>query len=314
MQARGCLVIFGGLDARHRPLADLWQFCVATRAWTPLATPPSGGGLRTRAFSWPAARHQHSLTALVPPPLVPAPTTTFTATHHDAAAAAVRGNATASPALLLFGGVSLPARAGGSPLLDDGLWLLSLRRAAWVRVHTPAGARRPSARIGHVALASPASTLWLATGLTAAAAEDDAAWLFAAPSTLEAALSSCFGDGDSGGGSGGGDGSGGGSGGRRRVGCSARGSCDLAVGRCICEPPWTGDDCDELPLSPEEARRPASRRALILLLCFSGALLVGAVLGWVQRDRGLAAEDAQHERDLAREARRDGAGRAGQRR
>ena len=159
-EVEGCLVVFGGLDRRHRPLNDLWQFRVSSRSWHQLARPPDGqhstplgppiahGSPLPSASAWPMGRHQHSLSALVPPTSRSpnAPTAAPNASRHAAAA----------PVLSLFGGVSVPSTADGasapSPLLDDGLWLFSLRRRVWLRVRalsrltpTPPHPKAPSA-------------------------------------------------------------------------------------------------------------------------------------------------------------------------
>lgn len=280
---RGCLVVSGGVDARHRPLGDLWQFCAETRVWSELHAGgdglddgPGGGG---STAPWPAPRHQHSLTALAPPA--------------GAAATNAHFAPTTVPALLLYGGISVPAHANASPLLDDGLWLYGLRERAWVRVHTPAGGARPAARLGHVAVASTPSTLWLWGGLT----DDPDAWFFRMPAAFDLALATCFGEAVGAGSETTGV----------RPGCSAQGSCDLAIGRCICDPPWTGDDCSEPPLTPAAARQPIARRTLVVMLCFFGALVVGAALGWLQRGRRLLGEEVQREKDRAREATREAA-------
>ena len=276
---RGCLVISGGVDTRHRPLGDLWQFCVETRVWSELHAGGDGPGGGGSTAPWPAPRHQHSLTALVPPA--------------GAAATNAHFAPTTAPALLLYGGISVPRHATASPLLDDGLWLYGLRERAWVRVHTPAGGARPAARLGHVAVAPTPSTLWLWGGVT----DDPDAWFFHMPAAFGLALATCFGEAV------GADGEAPGV----RPGCSAQGSCDLASGRCICDPPWTGDDCSEQPLTPVAARQPIARRTLVVLFCFFGALVAGAALGWLQRGRRLLGEEAQREKDRAREAMREAA-------
>ena len=332
----GCLLIFGGLDGRHRPLGDLWEFCVATRTWHGLGVSARGEGgwipQSARPLAWPMARHQHTLIALVPPNTdeMGMPTTAANALRHlDNGRES--GAHSPPPAVVLFGGAAIPSRADASPLVDDGLWLFSLRHRGWVRVHSPEGSSRPEARIGHVALATPASTLWLWGGLidearreatgnagvssvvrasltipgvaTGHARSHEDAWSLAMPAALDDALEACFG--------------------RRAVaedeafevggsndsgsdssGCHAHGACDLALGRCVCDVPWMGDTCNELAPT-QDARQSTSRRPIVILLCFCTALVVGGAIGWLQRDRRLKAAAEQRAKDQAREAKRE---------
>ena len=298
------MVLFGGLDAQHGPLDDLWQYCVANRSWTEL-TP------RGAARAWPAARHQHSLTALsAAQPAGKAHTTAgkVGATAGEAGKAAGEARQEAAAALLLFGGVAPPSAAEASPLVDDAAWLYVLSRSEWLRLHTPAGGARPWSRLGHAALAVTPSAAWIHGGLGgggvalsgAAAQEEDArgghaggggravahegdsgAWHFELPPNFEAAAASCS-------------------------GCSVHGACDLSSGRCVCDPPWAGDACDR----PQADGVPtAPRRAIGGALWLSGALLVGGVLGWVSRGRALVRQEQERARADARERRyRAGAG------
>ena len=177
---------------------------------------------------------------------------------------------------------------------DDGLWLFDLGARAWVRVHTPAGAPRPDARLGHAAVAmgdggGGGRRLWLYGGLVAgrAGALDrdgalGASWQFALPARLDE--TDC-GTAD----------------GRR---CSAHGACDLRTRRCVCDPPWDGAACDAAQRPPAEADAP--RRALRALLWLCGALAVGAALGWVQRHRSLEEAARTRALELKRERARMG--------
>ena len=281
-EGAGCMIIFGGLDETHEPLGDLWEFCVSTRSWRELLSPAaerSGGKwamtwqAAAASSTWPGVRHRHTLTALAAP--TPA---------NQSVGAAGDADSTPPSALLLFGGVGLPANrnssltgaAGASPLLDDGLWLFSLETATWMRIHLPAGGARPTARLGHVATRLTPSTLWLYGGLSSgevapAAQQDAPAWSFSLPSA--AADEAC-------------------------VGCSANGACDLRLRRCVCEPPWSGERCESLQTAAVPA---APRRAISAALWLCGALLVGALLGWVGRHRALKREIEQRRREQARE-------------
>lgn len=262
------MVVFGGLDETHGPLDDLWQYCVSSRWWTELT--PKGG----QHAAWPAARHQHTLTALSAPPS--------------------SGSSTTSTHLLLFGGLSRPASTGASPLIDDGAWLYSLRSGTWLRLHSPPGGARPSARLGHSALALSPRVAWLFGGLAGegdgpAGGEDgplggggrptihaaDDLWLLPLPDDVDDATDACS-------------------------GCSEHGACDLRLRRCVCDPPWGGDACDVLQAAgvPE-----APRRAISGLLWLSGSMVLGVLLGWVSRGRGLVREAQERARAEARERR-----------
>lgn len=215
-----------------------------------------------------------------------------------------------SAALLLFGGVAAPLAVGASPLSEDVPWLYSLTRAEWVKLHTPAGGARPSARLGHSAVAVSPGTLWLYGGLADGGsggggggerggdgdplggaghaggggrpvAHEDDTWHFELPSQLDEAVAAC-------------------------AGCSEHGACDLSLRRCICDPPWGGVRCAE----EQTAAVPrAPRRAIAASLWLSASLLLGGLLGWVSRGRRIANEEQQRAREEARERRfQQGAG------
>ena len=278
----GCMLIFGGLSSTHQPLSDLWQFCVSTGKWVELV-PSAAAEAITRIGArnlwptyladawpevvWPTPRHQHSLTALAAAP-----------SPHLAA------NSSAEPgALLLFGGIG-----GPTAVRDDGLWLYHLSRGVWLKVHTPAGDARPFARLGHSALALSPSTLYLyggigegeaargggiSLGASPVAAEEP--WEFTLPTNLDDVVDAC-------------------------ARCSQHGSCDLSDGRCVCEPPWGGKQCDSLqpegvPLAP--------RRAISAALWLCGSLVVGTLVGWVCRQRAIKRELQDKKRAQARERR-----------
>ncbi len=267
-ERRGCLLVFGGVGMRHRPLNDMWQFCVSSERWRRLARAADGTG-------WPAARQYHSLTQL-----------TSAAPGVVEAAAGRRGaplNGTegrpATGWVLLFGG-SVEVEGGSGARPSDELWLFSLATERWVRVHTPAGAPRPAARFGHSAASvREGGSLWLFGGLhggPAGASTPDPrdgagladTWHFPLPANLSS--SACAG------------------------GCSAHGACDLRQGRCVCDPPWAGPACDEAQRPPAAGEE--TRRALRALLWLCAALSVGGALGWWHRHR----EIAQAEREAMR--------------
>ena len=77
-----------------------------------------------------------------------------------------QGGATpATNAISGSGRWAMSADGGLGPLADDSLWLYSLRETRWLRLHSPPGGAQPAARLGHAALASSPSTLWLYGGL-----------------------------------------------------------------------------------------------------------------------------------------------------
>ena len=76
--------------------------------------------------------------------------------------------------------------------------------------------------------------------------------------------------------------------------------CCLADGRCVCEPPWGGKQCDSLqpegvPLAP--------RRAISAALWLCGSLVVGTLVGWVCRQRAIKRELQDKKRAQTRERR-----------
>jgi hypothetical protein len=192
--------------------------------------------------------------------------------------------------LALFGGVAKPEAADASPMVDDGMWLYSMRRRAWLRLHMPAGSRRPSARLGHTLLSVAPGTLWLYGGLsptaharpplgsppsrhTAAGDSAQLAWRFSLPEPMEEVLDACD-------------------------GCSAHGACDVLGRRCVCDVGWGGERCD----GPQLAKvAEAPRRAIVLALWLSGSMVVGGVLGWLWRQRALRRELERRKREMARE-------------
>jgi len=222
----GCLLVFGGLGAREEPMDDLWELARATRRWKPLH---AVAGALYDGVPWPPPRQHHTLVALPP---------------------AVGGAAPA--AALLFGGSALPPAAGASPLVDDGLWEWRFDRHRWVRLHSPAGAPRPAARVGHAAVGAGGS-LWVLGGAPAAAARLEA-WRFAW---------------------------GGGAADACAAGCDAHGACDLRDGVCACDAPWAGRRC-ELERAPPPPY-PLLRRAIKVALFFAVAAVVGALVGYARQ-------------------------------
>jgi hypothetical protein len=239
-EAAGCLVIFGGCDARDVPLDDLWLFSLRERRWTRLRPAPGGGG--DGGGAWPSARHHHTLTALSPPE-----------------GGAPRG-------ALLFGGVGLRAALDDAPLVDASLWWLSLDQpGGWTRVHIPAGASQPDRRLGHGGVGLNAS-LWLVGGLAVqGAAAADAATL-----PVDTSLRHVWRFGTAGDGGAVGSGPGllspkavgvagvagvAGAVGGCALGCGPHGACDLRHARCVCAStvqgvPARGSPCGH-PLAPE---------------------------------------------------------------
>ena len=278
----GCMVVFGGLDSTHGALGDMWEFCVANRTWSRI---PHIG-----AVAWPSARQQHTLTAvsLPPPSDQAAPRNGSLAREMSRPSSGALRTALHTPAavLLLYGGVTRPtAIPGPSVRVEDSLWAFSLSLRTWTRLHTPLGNARPSGRFGHVALSVRPGTLWLYGGLSDtpedASAHDvaadgglrDAHWHFTLPPDSDATLAIC-------------------------AGCSGHGACDLQIRRCVCEPPWGGEDC----AAPQAASVPSiPRQAFALLLWLSSSLLVGSAIGWLHRHRALAREAAERARDGQRE-------------
>ena len=281
----GCMVVFGGMDARHRPLADLWQLCTHTRTWSSLL-PAKGtvGAAGTvpeilhEILAWPGARHQHSLTALASSRAVDG-----RASVGDGGDASVGDGGDAS-VLLLYGGAALPSHSAAPPFADGHLWLYSLRTRTWLRLHQPAGSAAPAARLGHGALSIETGALWLYGGLEQPALGSDhgASWHYRLPQTaqLEAAIDACTDNG----------------------GCSAHGGCDLTIGRCICEPSWGGPACNDVLTAESADDEPdGTRRGIAAFLWFAAALLVGGAAGWFERHVRIQREQRQLARARARE-------------
>lgn len=261
-EASGCMLIFGGLNEAHQPLSDMWQLCFANRTWSEIKPRVAAAG-EDDTEPWPAARHQHTLTGLP--------------------AMGLDEGAAAPDVLLLFGGVRSDS---SSPLHQDGLWLFDLRTLRWLRVHVPPGSAQPSSQLAHHAVAAGQNALWLYEGLSqlspalppsshaaSTTTSSSSSWQFLLPDSLDDDLIACD-------------------------GCSAHGACDLSLRRCICDPPWSGSRCDAM----QRAAVPtAPRRMISMTFWLSASLLVGGVLGWINKQRALKREEEYRERRLARE-------------